>query len=166
MPAPTGLFKTDPLVSQNFFLEIDGKVVSMLTSVSGLDMEIAVSELDQGVPKGESQSVKTASKPQSPPNLTLVRMASVDADSDELWQWFVEVRDKGLTAKGGGSRRKNGSVVLFDSTGKEVTRFNFYDAWPQRISTDQLSVDSSEPVKETVTLVIERLERKFANKPS
>lgn len=166
MPVPTGLFKTDPLLSQNFFLEIDGRVVSMLSSVSGLDMEVEVSELDQGVPRGQAESVKTASRPVSPPNLTLVRMAAVDADSDELWQWFVQVREHGLAEKGGGTRRKNGSVVLFDSSGREVTRFNFYEAWPQRISTDQLSVDSSEPVKETITLVIERLERKFKSRNS
>lgn len=165
MPAPTGLFKTDPLISQNFFLEIDGKMVTMLSSVSGLDLEIEVAELDQGMPRGQTETVKTAGRKSSGASLTLTRMATIDADSDQLWQWFAEVREKGLT-KGGDTRRKNGSVVLYDSAGKEVARFNFYNAWPSRISTGELSVDSNEAVKETITLVCERIERKFKNKPS
>jgi hypothetical protein len=49
--------------------------------------------------------------------------------------------------------------VLYDSTHKEVARFNFTNGWPSKISTDQLSVDSNDPVKETITLVCERLVR-------
>ena len=41
----------------------------------------------------------------------------------------------------------------------EVARFNFTNGWPSKISTDQLSVDSNDPVKETITLTIESLAR-------
>ena len=57
------------------------------------------------------------------------------------------------------NNRKNGSIVLYDSTNAEVARFNFINGWPSKIATDQLSVESNDPVKETITLTIERLER-------
>ena len=40
-----GLFTNDPIIAQNFFLEIDGAVISSLTSVTGLDIEVAPSAL-------------------------------------------------------------------------------------------------------------------------
>jgi len=55
--------------------------------------------------------------------------------------------------------RKNGSLVLYDSAFKEIGRFNFFNGWPSKISTDQMSTDSNDAVKETITLTIERLER-------
>jgi len=41
----------------------------------------------------------------------------------------------------------------------EIGRYNFFNGWPSKISTDAVSADSNEPVKETITLVIERLQR-------
>ncbi len=57
------------------------------------------------------------------------------------------------------SNRKNGSIVLYDTTIAEVGRFNFFNGWPSKIATDALSTESNDAVKETITLVIERLER-------
>ena len=44
---PDGLFKTDPIISQNFFLEIDGEVVTALMTVGGLDVEVSVATIQQ-----------------------------------------------------------------------------------------------------------------------
>ena len=41
---------------------------------------------------------------------------------------------------------------MYDSTNVEIARFNFTNGWPSKIATDQLSVDSNDPVKETITL--------------
>ena len=76
-----------------------------------------------------------------------------------MWKWFNEIRDAGLKATDRTGLRKNGSIVLYDSARNEVARFNFFNSWPSKIGTDQLSVDSNEVVKENITLVIERLER-------
>lgn len=153
-----GLFTADPIISQNFFLEIDGKVVSALMSVSGLDVEVGVAKSTQIGEKGQKQQVKFLGQTVEVGDLSLTRVAPADITSDELWKWFKTVRDGGLSgdrAKG----RKNGSVVLYDAGAKEVARFNFFSGWPSKISTDQLSVDGSDALKETITIVIERLER-------
>jgi phage tail-like protein len=156
---PNDLIANDPLVSQNFFLEIDGSVVTVLSSVSGLDIEVDVVTMQQTGDKGKMQIVKTLGNVNKPPDLSLVRMAPSDSTQDKMWGWFNDIRDKGILLSDRTNNRKNGSIVLYDTTNAEIARFNFTNGWPSKISTDQLSADSNDPVKETITLVIESLTR-------
>jgi phage tail-like protein len=156
---PNDLISTDPLVSQSFFLEVDGSVVSMLSGVSGLDAEVEVVSTTQVGPKGQRQTIKTLGGQNKAPDISLTRMAPVDATKDKLWQWFNDVRDKGMVVGAREKIRKNGSIVLYDTSNAEVSRFNFFNAWPSKISTDALSADGNEIVKETITLVCEKFER-------
>lgn len=156
---PNDLISNDPLIAQNFFLEVDGNVLSILSGVSGLDIEVDVASTMQVGKDGKSQIVKTLGQSNKPPDLTLTRMAPSDAAQDALWQWFNDIVSKGMKISDRATQRKNGSIVLYDSTNTEVSRFNFMNAWPSKISTDALSVDSNDPVKESITLVCERLER-------
>lgn len=156
---PTGLFTTDPIIAQNFFLEIDGEVMTALISVSGLDVEVSVATIQQVGKNGKQQLVKTLGATTNVGDLTLTRVAPASVDDDKLWKWFNEIRDKGILLSDRSNNRKNGSIVMFDHTHAEIARFNFFNAWPSKISTDQLSVDSSDAVKETITITIERLAR-------
>ena len=156
---PSDLIDSDPIVAQNFFLEIDGAVVSILNSVSGLDVEMAVVEMQQVGKDGKQQIVKTRGNANKAPDLSMVRMAPADSTQDAMWKWFNDIRDKGIAQADRGSNRKNGSIVMYDSTHAEVARFNFTNGWPSKIATDQLSVDSNDPVKETITLTVESLAR-------
>ena len=153
------LINTDPIVSQNFFLEIDGSIVSILSSVSGLDIEMEVVTMEQAGANGKVQVVKTLGKSNKAPDLSLVRMAPPDMTQDQLWGWFNDIRDKGILLSDRSNNRKNGSIVMYDSTNAEIARFNFTNGWPSKISTDQLSVESNDPVKETITLTVESLAR-------
>lgn len=156
---PNDLISTDPLVAQNFALEVDGSPISVLSGVSGLDLEVDVVTIQQQGARGKQQMVKTRGTMTKAPDLSLTRMAAVDVTSDGLWKWFNDIRDKGFAGGDRTNNRKNGSVVLYDSIGTEVGRFNFFNAWPSKISTDALSTDSNDAVKETITLVCESVER-------
>lgn len=151
------LISTDPIVAQNFYLEIDGENI-ILSGVSGLDVEHDVVTIQQNGPTGKMQVVKTRGNVAKAPDLTITRMAPADALSDPIWKWFIAIRDKGLTMNRA-SARKNGSIVLYDTSFAEVGRFNFIKGWPSKIATDAVSTESNEAVKETITLVIERLDR-------
>ncbi len=156
---PNELIANDPLIAQNFFLEIDGNVVTILASVSGLDVEMEVATTQQVGKDGKSQTVKTLAGRNKAPDLSLVRMAPPDSTQDKLWGWFMDIMNKGILQSDRTNNRKSGSIVMYDSTHVEVARFNFTNGWPSKISTDQLSVDSNDPVKETITLTIESLAR-------
>ena len=153
------LINNDPIVAQNFFLEIDGSVVSILSSVSGLDIEMEVVTIEQAGANGKVQVVKTLGKANKAPDLSLVRMAPPVMTDDKLWGWFNDIRDKGILLSDRSNNRKNGSIVMYDSTNAEIARFNFTNGWPSKIATDQLSVESNDPVKETITLTVESLAR-------
>lgn len=157
---PNDLISTDPLIAHSFFLEIDGNVISSLSGVSGLDIEVEVVTTTQAGPKGQMQTIKTLGNQVKSPDLSLTRMAPADSGGDGLWKWFNDVRDKGMKVKDRGGVRKNGSIVVYDTSNAEVARYNFYNAWPSKISTDAFSVDGNDAVKETITLVCERVERK------
>jgi phage tail-like protein len=153
------LIATEPLISHSFFLEVDGKVVSTLSGVSGMDMELDVVTLTQVGDKGMMQTIKTLGNQQKAPDITVTRMAPVDSTKDDMWKWFMKVRSSGMPNADRVLERKNGSIVMYDTTNVEVARYNFYNAWPSKISTDALSADGNDPVKETITLTCERFER-------
>jgi phage tail-like protein len=43
---------------------------------------------------------------------------------------------------------------------KEISRWNFFNAWPSKIEADGLDATKTDPVSETITLQYEKLERK------
>jgi len=156
----TNILKHDPLVASNFYLEIDGANVATLTEVSGLDLEVEVVEMKQTTSGGQYVIAKTLGQNKVPGDITVKRIAPLDIDNDPVWKWFNDIRDKGMVIKDRPGNRKNGSIVIFDTSNVEVARWNFYNAWPTKISSDAFSATSSEAVNETVTFAIEYLERK------
>lgn len=158
MPA-TNAESSDPLVANYFFLEVDGEVVSQLSEVSGLDVELEETEIQQQPANGQYAQRKAFSKPKWTGEMSVKRLAPVDATNDFLWKWFNAIRDKGMSTSSLDQRRKNGSIIIYDSTLKEVSRWNFYNAWPSKISNDSFTVGNNDPVSETVTVQYEKLER-------
>ena len=153
------IIKEDPLVANHFFLEVDGEVISQLSDVSGLDVELEVTDFQQQLPNGQYAQRKAFSKPKWTGELTVKRLAPLDATQDALWKWFETIRKKGMSISAIDSERKNGSLVIYDSALKEIARWNFMNAWPSKISTDSFTVTSNEPVAESVTIQYEQLDR-------
>ncbi len=154
---PNDLISTEPIVARNFFLDIPGEGSLVLSGVSGLDVELDVVSVAQNGKNGKQQHIKTVGGVLKTPDVTMTRMAQQDAKKDPLWAWFVDIRDKGF--KDREDKRKNISVVLYDVSQTEVGRFNIFNAWPSKIATDALSTDSNDPMKESITIVCERIER-------
>ncbi len=91
------LLKADPLVANHFFLEVDGEVISQLSEVSGLDVELEVTDIQQQLPSGQYSQRKTFSKPKWTGEISVKRLAPDDATSDSLWKWFNTIRNKGMS---------------------------------------------------------------------
>jgi phage tail-like protein len=154
------LTKDDPLVAANFFLEIDGSIIDNLTSVDGLAAELETAEANQRTSKGVMVQHMILAKPKWTGQLTMKRLSPLDSTKDPLWKWFVDIRDKGMSVVGREKNRKHGSIVIYDSTMKEISRWNFFNAWPSKIEADGLDATKTDPVSETITLQYEKLERK------
>ena len=146
MPLETG----DVVAGYSFQVEIDGVTLAQFKEVSGISSEIQVIEHRENT-KGGIPVMKKLPGHRKSGDISLKRGRT---DDKALWDWHKKVQDGDI--KGA---RKNGSIVLYDSAMSEVGRFNFFNGWPSKIATDALSTDSNDAIKESITLIIERLER-------
>ena len=153
------LLKEDPLVATNFFLEVSGEVISNLTSIDGIGVELEKVDINQRMPNGQLVQHVAYSKPKWTGEFTVKRLSPLTSANDPLWKWFMTIRDKGMSADNRNQERKSGSLVVYDSTLKEISRWNFTEAWPSKISVDSFDVTKNDPVEESITFQYESLTR-------
>lgn len=133
-----------------FEVVIDGLTTAAFTDASGLSIEVNVVEINDA--KQDTATRKTPGVAKYG-DITLKRKLTADKT---FWNWAKSIRD-GVDV--GGSWRKSGSIVLYDMTKTEVSRWNFTNAWPSKWSASDLDVGQDDPVEEEVTLAVEFLER-------
>ena len=104
-----------------FTVEIDGIETARFQKCEGLEAETYVYEVEEG---GLNHTTRKFRGRTRFPNLILEKGIT---ENESLFNWFKEtcLENKKL-------ERKNGSVVLKDTEGNEVKRWNFYRAFPCR----------------------------------
>lgn len=133
--------RNDPYLGFRFVVELDGVIVAGFSEVTGLQVEVEVQEYREG--GLNSFMHKLAGPARYPSNLVLKHGIT---KSRELWQWHQEVAS-------GSFKRKNGSIILLNSTADEVWRWNFEGAYPVRWNGPDLRGNASEVAVETLELV-------------
>ena len=113
----------DELLALKFWVEVDGVLVAGFTECSGLQAEVVVEEYEEG---GLNTHVHKLPGRVRFNNVTL--RAGV-ANAIDLWKWFNEV---GTGQVSGWGQRKHLSIVLYNSWGDEMVRWNLMDAYPVR----------------------------------
>jgi len=141
---------TDALTAQHFAIEIAGIEVAQFSEISGLAMEVEVIELKENTSDGLPIIHKQPGA-LKPPTITLKRALNASKD---LYDWHKAALDGRM-----GDARKEGSVVLKDFEGAEVSRYNFFGAWVPKVSMGSLKSGSNEVLMEEVTIVCEDLQR-------
>lgn len=69
-----------------------------------------------------------------------------------LWEWRKKVID-------GAIERKSGSIIICADDGDEISRWNFFDAWPTKWKGFSLKGKGNDGVVEEITMTLEKLER-------
>lgn len=136
----------DPYNNFNFLVEIDGITRAAFHECSGLDSTIDVIEHREG---GENTTPRKLPGLTKYSNLVLKRGITDDL---QLYDWHRQAID-------GEIQRKNGSIVLLDRSGKEVTRWNFVRAWPAKWTGPSLSAEGNDVAIEQLDLAHEGLVR-------
>ena len=108
--------------SYRFYVEIAGVPQAVFTEVSGLQIETEITEYEEG---GNNDFVHRLPGRTKIGNITLKRGMT---SSNELLQWFLKI------ARGSIDRR-NVTVIMYDSAGKELFRWNFIEAYPTLIAS-------------------------------
>lgn len=134
--------RTDPHLSYRFLVELDSLIVAGFSEVSGLEVEIATEDYQEG---GINTHTHKLFKHASSPNLVLRRGMT---DSRVLWEW---VRD--ATAVQPTAERRNVRVVLLDSIGRETWGWEFHEAYPVKWTGPEFQADEASVAVETLELV-------------
>jgi phage tail-like protein len=129
----------EALPNCRFYVEIDGIKQAVFTEVGGLQVETTLQEYEEGGNNGFVHRLPGRTKVG---NLTLKRGMTA---SNELFLWLMQVTQGNIT-------RKNVSVVLYDTTGKAVLRWNFQNAYPVKWTGPQFTAANAVMAIETIEL--------------
>ena len=129
-------------LSHNFKLEIDGVIVGRFKEVSGLKTETERT-------KYESTSTNNQRPGRTKYSNIVLKNGVINSDS------FFALRKAVLDGK---TERKSGSIIFLDTEGKEVTRYNFTEAWPMKWKGSELNARSDAHAVEELDLEVETFE--------
>lgn len=122
-----------------FYVSIDHIPQAVFTEVSGLQLETAVQEYEEG---GNNYFVHRLPGRTKIGNLVLKRGIT---KQNEFYRWYLDFMT-------GRSEPKNISLVMFDLQGKELLRWDFVKAYPVKWSGPQFSADGKAIAIETLEL--------------
>jgi phage tail-like protein len=142
--------RKDPFRGFNFRVEIDGFTVAAFSEVSGLTADGDPADYREGT--DPDNWVRKLTGLRKFVNIVLKRGYTQD---DTLWQWYQRIA-QGLPD------RRNGSVVLMNEAHRDVMRWNFQNAWINKIegpglkaSGNEISIESMELCHEGLMLELE-----------
>jgi phage tail-like protein len=149
---PTGLpgLPSDGLAGYHFSIEIDSVSIAQFQEVSGIVSEIEVIPLKENNKDGKF-IIKQLPGNFKPPTITFKRAKN---SSTDMWDWHQKAVEGKMS-----DARKNGSVVLYSYDHAEVSRYNFVNAWPSKVTMSGLKAGGNEVLVEEVTIVCEELHR-------
>jgi phage tail-like protein len=151
MAAPAGR-ESDPLIGYQFRIEIDGpvEVTGYFTEVSGIGSEHEVVEQ----PLTDEQGTSIIQK--MPGRLKwedVVLKRGITADLG-IWDWRQKVEEGQMD-----QARANCSVVMMDTNGQDVARWDLVNAWPSKVTGPTPKSDSNEYGIEEMNVVHEGMTR-------
>jgi phage tail-like protein len=138
--------RVDPFRAFNFRVEIDGLTVGSFSECAGLTAEGDSVDYREGTDVPLHVRKLTGLRKYTP--LTLKRGYT---DNTELWQWHANIAN-------GLPDRRNGAIVLMDEQRRDVMRWNFENAWLNKIEGPSFKAAGNDVAIESIEIVHERLE--------
>jgi phage tail-like protein len=137
------------LVGSWFDLELPKLTITGITEITGLGIELNVTEITVA---GKSGLTVTKKMPGATKygEFSIKRPLTPDKS---LWNWIKDIRD------GKNDYRVDGSIVMYDNAETEVGRWTFTNAWPTKWSASDLDAGNDDVMIEEATLAIEFFER-------
>lgn len=135
----------DHIGNYNFRVEINGITAGAFKSVDGLSAEVAVVEYQDGndlVRRKRPGQAKFG-------DITLKRGYVED---NKLYEWFMRTLE-------GKAERKSVSIVLHNSFGDEVVRYDLFEAWPSKWKGFTLDGKADDVAVEEITFCVEKWKR-------
>jgi phage tail-like protein len=138
--------RNDPYRGFNFRLEVDGLTLASFSEASGLVAEGDPVDYREGADM--VNSVRKLAGLRKYQNITLKRGYT---QNKELWAWYRNIAN-------GDDDRRNGAVVLMDEAHRDVLRWNFRNAWLNKVEGPSFNATGNEVAMESVELCHEGLD--------
>lgn len=136
--------RIDPYRSFNFRIEIGEVDMGGFSECSGLSTDGDSVDYREGT---DDLTVRKLIGLRKYSNITLKRGYT---QSKELWEWYQNIVN-------GVVDRRSGTVILRDEAGEDVMRWNFENAWINKIEAPSFNASGNEVAIETIELVHEGL---------
>jgi phage tail-like protein len=140
----------DLLTTFSFHVEFDGVDVGAYKEASGVESETEIIEYKEATKEGK-MIIRKVPGAMKWADITLKKRID---NSLDLWEWRKEVEDGDIDAA-----RRNGSIVLYDSTMTEVARWDFENGWPSKWKGADLNAGEDQVAVEEITITHEGLSR-------
>lgn len=147
MAGPTG-GRNDPFIAGYFTLEFQGMSVATFNEVVGLKMETDVFDYQEGGENSYTHRLVGVSKA---PNIVCKRGF---VNEPALAEWYAQV-----ASAAGEVPRKDGSIVIYDDSAKEVGRWNFFGAWPCKWEGPAFDANKGTVACETLEFCCTRIQK-------
>lgn len=129
----------DTFVNCRFYVQIGGMTQAVFTEVSGLQVETTLHDYEEG---GNNTFVHRLPTRTKVGNVTLKRGLT---QTNEFFKWYMQTVN-------GQADPRHISILMYDTTGKEVCRWDFQDAFPVKWTGPQFSADGKAIAIETIEL--------------
>lgn len=138
MPSGTSR-RSDPLTTFHFFVDIGGETQAVFTEVSGLDIEVEVTNYEEG---GVNDHVWRLPGRVKVSDITLKNGITT---TNLLWDWYKKILQGDL-------ERRPVSIIMVDQENIEKMRWNFKEALPVKWSGPQFKSDQSQSAIQSLQL--------------
>ncbi len=135
--------RTDPMTT--FHFHVDGVGQAVFTEVTGLDIEVEVTNYEEG---GVNDHVHRLPGRVKVSDITLKNGITT---SNELWDWYKKILQ-------GDFERRNVSIIMVDQHGVEKMRWSFIHALPVKWTGPQFKSDQSQGAIQSLQLTHEGLQ--------
>jgi phage tail-like protein len=133
-------------VSPMFLFEVDGVQIGVFQEVSGLELQVAVKEYEEG---GENGFVHKFPGRSSWPHIV---MKSGVTNSDALFQWVSKSSGEGFAAAGNKITRSTGAITAIGTDGTRLRSWDIQGAFPVRWRGPNFNSGSSEALQEELEI--------------
>jgi phage tail-like protein len=135
---PSDGYDAQRVTAATFLFEVDGVEIGNFMEISGLEVNVAVEDLEEG---GENSFVHKLPGRMSWPNITLKRGIT---QNDALLNWLNKSSGEQFAASGNKLTRSTAAVTLLGPAGKRLRAWEFDGAFPIRWKGPEFAAESSD----------------------
>ncbi|MET0458546.1 MAG: phage tail protein [Ilumatobacteraceae bacterium] len=143
---PNDSFDGERVTAATFLFEVDGVEIGRFMGVSGLEVTVAVEEIEEG---GENSYVHKLPGRMTWPNITLKRGIT---QNDTLLAWLNKSSGEQFSANGNKLARSTAAITLMGPAGARLRSWEFDGAFPIKWKGPDFDVASTDMALEELEI--------------